>query len=113
MKRLLGKRGEHHYDPQTVLYLTGNINYCYLHMANGAVILSCRTLKWFADQWPTFLRVHKKTLINQAYISSCKTAENSRDTNYIVMTDQTQIEIARRRAPSVLSILAQRQLANQ
>ncbi|GAB4016630.1 hypothetical protein GCM10028808_45680 [Spirosoma migulaei] len=112
MKRLPGKRGEHHYDPQQVLYLIGNINYCYLYMVNGEVILSCRTLKWFADQWPCFLRVHKKALINQAYITFCKPAGNSTDTNYVIMADQTQFEIARRRVPAVLPVLSELRLVS-
>ncbi|MVM38063.1 LytTR family transcriptional regulator [Spirosoma sp. HMF3257] len=105
MKRLPGKRGEHHYEPQQVLYLIGNINYCYVHLSSGEVIMSCRTLKWFADQWPQFVRVHKKALINQSYVSFCKPAGNSTDTNYIVMADNTQLEIARRRVPAVLQLL--------
>jgi len=111
MKRLPGKRGEHYYDPQQVLYLIGESNYCHIHMVNGDVILSCRTLKWFADQWPPyFLRVHKKALINQTYISFCKLAGNSTGTNYIIRTNEAQLEIARRRVPTVLPVLEQLQL---
>lgn len=107
MKRLPGKRGEHHYDPEQVLYLTGNINYCYLHMTNGEVILSCRTLKWFASQWTHFLRVHKNSLINLAYVTFCKVSERVTDPNYVIMADQTQLDIARRRVLSVAQALAQ------
>ncbi|GAB4033276.1 LytTR family transcriptional regulator DNA-binding domain-containing protein [Spirosoma gilvum] len=110
MKRLPGKRGEHHYDPQQVLYLTGHINYSFLHLLNGEVVMSCRTLKWFEDQWPQFLRVHKKVLINQTYIASCKPAGNSTDTNYVTMTNDACFEIARRRVPMVLNSLAQLKL---
>ncbi|MVM32499.1 LytTR family transcriptional regulator [Spirosoma sp. HMF4905] len=111
MKRLLGKRGEHSYNPQEVLYLIGNINYCYLHMLNGEVIMSCRTLKWFVNQWPHFLRVHKKALINQTYISFYRPGNNSKTTSYIVMVDNAQLEIARRRLLGVRQLLNQIQVA--
>ncbi|MBD2753327.1 LytTR family DNA-binding domain-containing protein [Spirosoma validum] len=112
MKRLPGKRGEHHYDPQQVLYLIGNINYSYLHMIHGEVVMSCRTLKWFADQWPHFLRVHKKALINLSHITVCKPSGNSTETNYIIMADNAQFAIARRRVPSILELLAQQNLVS-
>ena len=107
MKRLNTKRAHHQYDPNQVLYLIGNINYCYLFMANNEVILSCRTLKWFENQWPHFLRVHKKALVNMEHLTDFQPGNNCRATNYIIMADQTQLEVARRRVPIVRQVLAQ------
>lgn len=112
MKRLTTKRAHHHYDPQQVLYLIGNINYCYLYMANHEVILSCRTLKWFSQQWPHFLRVHKKALINLNYLTDFEPGANSRATDYITMANSTRLEVARRRVPAVRQALLQLHEAN-
>ncbi|MVM40275.1 LytTR family transcriptional regulator [Spirosoma sp. HMF3257] len=105
MRRLTTKRAQHEYDPQQVLYLIGNINYCYLYMANNEVILSCRTLKWFSQRWPHFLRVHKKALVNLDYLMAFQPGGKSTATNYITMADETQLEIARRRVPDVRQAL--------
>ena len=107
MKRLFGKRGHHLWDPQEVLYLTGNINYCYLHLISGEVILTCRTLKWFSNQWPTFLRVHRNALINLSHVHHYQLSEKSTLPSHVVMADNARIEIARRRAETVSQLLKQ------
>lgn len=107
MKRLTTKRAHHYYDPSQVLYLIGHVNYCYIYMANNEVILSCRTLKWFENQWPHFLRVHKKALVNLGHLKTFLPGPNATATHYIIMADQAQIEIARRRVPTVRQVLAQ------
>ncbi|MVM41837.1 hypothetical protein GO730_36110 [Spirosoma sp. HMF3257] len=47
------------------MYLTGDVNYSYVHLLNGHVVLSSRTLKWFAQQWPSFVRVLKHIPVDQ------------------------------------------------
>ncbi|GAB2519638.1 hypothetical protein GCM10027085_06840 [Spirosoma aerophilum] len=75
-------------------------------MANNEVILACRTLKWFATKWPHFLRVHKTTLINPAYMAAFQPAPKANLTSFITMTDKAQLKIARRRLATVQQALA-------
>ena len=107
MKRLTTKRAHYQFDPSQILYLTGNTNYCYVYMANDEVILACRTLKWFATKWPHFLRVHKTTLINPAYLAAFQPAPKASLTSFITMADQAQLKISRRRLTAVRHALAQ------
>ncbi|WP_375446444.1 LytR/AlgR family response regulator transcription factor [uncultured Fibrella sp.] len=110
MKRVPYKRGEQTFEPKNVLYLIGESNYSYVHLADGDVILSCRNLKWFADQWPTFVRLHKGALINVKYIQRYERSDVANRANYIVMSDDAYLPIARRRVPEVLGVLAQMNL---
>lgn len=103
----LGKCGFNYFDPQTVLYLTGDVNYSYVHLLNGQVILSSRTLKWFSQQWPSFLRVHKHALVNLTYVQHIKLAPSLRSPSYLIMQDKTSLIIARRRVDLVMEQLDQ------
>lgn len=105
MKRVPYKRGEQQFKPKDVLYLIGESNYSYVHLINGEVVLSCRNLKWFADQWPTFLRLHKRALINVKQIHRYEHAQLPGQANHVVMTDEAQLPVARRRVPEVVSQL--------
>jgi DNA-binding LytR/AlgR family response regulator len=106
MKRLTTKRAHYQYDPHQILYLTGNTNYCYIYMTNNEVILACGTLKQFATKWPQFLRVHKTTLINPAYLAAFQPANKASLASFITMTDKAQLKIARRRLATVQQALA-------
>ncbi|WP_460962429.1 LytTR family transcriptional regulator DNA-binding domain-containing protein [Spirosoma litoris] len=88
-------------DPQRVLYLTGDVNYCYLHLLDGAVLLMARTLKWYAQRWPHFLRVHKQVLINPVYACEFTLAPSLRLPSYLIMSNQARVPISRRRLPLV------------
>ncbi|WP_461150054.1 LytTR family DNA-binding domain-containing protein [Spirosoma pulveris] len=107
MKRLTTKRAHYQYDPQQILYLTGRVNYCFVHLTTNEVILACGTLKWFATKWPHFIRVHKTTLINPAYLATFQPAPKASLTSFITMTDQAQLKIARRRLHAVQHAIAQ------
>ncbi|MBO0948620.1 LytR/AlgR family response regulator transcription factor [Fibrella forsythiae] len=102
MKRVPYKRGEQTFEPENVAYLIGESNYSHVHQVDGEVILSCRNLKWFEDQWPAFVRLHKSALINVNSIAYYATGESNR----VVMTDNAELIIARRRVPEVFSLLA-------
>ncbi|MEZ0542048.1 LytR/AlgR family response regulator transcription factor [Fibrella arboris] len=101
MKRIPYKRGEQTFEAKNVAYLIGESNYSHVHLISGEVVLSCRNLKWFEDQWPTFLRLHKSALINVNYVQYYAVGESNR----VVMRDDAQLLIARRRVPEVFSLL--------
>ncbi|MVM33615.1 LytTR family transcriptional regulator [Spirosoma sp. HMF4905] len=98
-KRLPKTKPVDYFDPQTVLYLTGSDNYSQVHLVNGRVILSARTLKWFERQWPVFLRPHKSALINPDYVHGLLIGSTLRFPSYVVMQDNVQLPISRRRVP--------------
>ncbi|GAB4043608.1 LytR/AlgR family response regulator transcription factor [Spirosoma litoris] len=93
------------FDPQNVLYLIGDVNYSYVHLRNGEVVLSARTLKWFARLWPSFVRVHKHALVNLDYVQHIKLAPNLRTPSYLIMQNKTSLPISRRRVVTVVEQL--------
>ncbi|GAB4028895.1 LytR/AlgR family response regulator transcription factor [Spirosoma gilvum] len=104
-KKLTIAKGHYRFDTNAVLYLTGDANYCYVHMLNGEMVLTSRTLKWFEKQWPSFLRVHKHALVNPQHAAQVNRAARLTSPSYLVMRDQTQLLIARRRVSDVVEQL--------
>ncbi|GAB4047803.1 LytR/AlgR family response regulator transcription factor [Spirosoma litoris] len=80
-----------------ILYLIGDINYSRIHLVNGEIILMSRTLKWYESRWPSFIRIHKRVLINSQYAQHIKLAPQPRDTSQLIMTNGAELPIARRR----------------
>lgn len=110
MKTPLRPKGCHNrFDQRTILYLTGEENYSHVHLMNGKVILMSRTLKWFEKRWPSFLRVHKHTLINPQHASRVKRGARLTLPSYLIMRDQTQLLISRRRVNHVITQLSLQQ----
>ena len=107
MKRLPYKQGKYRAAPEDVLYLTGDENgpYSNIHLVYGGVILTCRVLKWYEDKWPTFLRIHKRVLINKAHIISYRADSQMSSRKFVMLSNRTEFEIARRRVPATLHIL--------
>ncbi|MVM36194.1 LytTR family transcriptional regulator [Spirosoma sp. HMF4905] len=101
-KRLPKKQPVNYFDPQTVLYLTGDENYSHVHLMNGTVVVAARTLKWFEEQWPVFLRPHKRSLINPVYVLELLIASTLSSPSYVVMQDQVQLPISRRRVSGIV-----------
>ncbi|QMW06063.1 LytTR family DNA-binding domain-containing protein [Spirosoma foliorum] len=106
-KRQPFKSGVNYFEPKTVLYLTGDVNYSHVHLLSGQIILSCRTLKWFAQQWPYFIRVHKQALVNPIYIHQLNLGPTLRSNSYLIMQDAAQLAISRRRVASVVAQVGQ------
>ncbi|GAB4047807.1 LytTR family transcriptional regulator DNA-binding domain-containing protein [Spirosoma litoris] len=89
-----------------ILYLIGDINYSRIHLVNGEVILMSRTLKWYEGRWPSFIRIHKQTLINPNYARSFILSSTLREAIYVVMADSAKLLIARRRLSLIRKKLA-------
>ncbi|GAB4039662.1 LytTR family transcriptional regulator DNA-binding domain-containing protein [Spirosoma gilvum] len=84
-------------SPSKILYLIGDINYCRIYLINGEVVLMSHTLKWYEDRWPSFLRIHKRVLINPTYAYSLHMSPHSRNNSHVIMDNQASLPIARRR----------------
>ncbi|MVM37087.1 LytTR family transcriptional regulator [Spirosoma sp. HMF3257] len=103
MKRLAAAQLQHKFDPTQVLYLTGDVNYCSVHLLNGKPILSSRTLKWYNDRWPHFIRIHKANLINPQHIHSCIVVSSI--VAHLIMRNGARLPIGRRRISAVIDQL--------
>ncbi|MBN8826697.1 MULTISPECIES: LytTR family DNA-binding domain-containing protein [unclassified Spirosoma] len=103
MKRSSAAQIQHNFDPANVLYLTGDVNYCTLHLLNGERILSSRTLKWYNSRWPDFIRIHKGYLVNPQHIHSC--VQLSPIVAYLIMRNGVSLSIGRRRIIEVMNLL--------
>ena len=103
MKRLAAAQLQHKFDPTQVLYLTGDINYCTVHLSSSQAVLSSRTLKWYNDRWPHFIRIHKTNLINPQHIHSCIVVSSI--VAYLIMQDGARLAIGRRRIKAVVDLL--------
>lgn len=80
--------------PHEVTYLEAFSNYTELNFYDGKKILICKTLKILQNEFNNFgfLRVNKKTLINQNYIS--KTAD---DFSFLWLENKLELNVSRRR----------------
>lgn len=78
-------------------------NYTHIYLLNGEKILISKTLKDVENVFSahTFCRVHNSHLVNTSYIKKFIKS----DTNLIVMTDGTEVEVSRRKKDELLKIL--------
>lgn len=79
-------------------------NYTTIYMANGTKLTSTKTLKDYAQMFEgmPFLRVHNSYLINLDHIKRYVKG----DGGYVVMSDDTIVEVSRRRKTELISLLA-------
>ncbi|WP_460911853.1 LytR/AlgR family response regulator transcription factor [Spirosoma areae] len=104
MKRYTAAQLQHNFAPDQILYLTGDINYCFVHLLSGEQILTSRTLKWYGERWPHFVRIHKGSLINPKHIHRCMLV--SPTTAYLIMSNNAHLPISRRRIGEVINQLS-------
>ncbi|QMW01761.1 LytR/AlgR family response regulator transcription factor [Spirosoma foliorum] len=103
MKRSAAAQLQHNFDPTQVIYLAGDINYCFVYLLNGERILSSRTLKWYHTRWPHFIRIHKGYLINPAHVH--RGVLTSPIIASIIMCNGASLPVGRRRIPEIMNQL--------
>ncbi|MVM33836.1 LytTR family transcriptional regulator [Spirosoma sp. HMF4905] len=103
MKRSDAAQVQHKFDPKDILYLTGDANYSTVYLRNGQAILTSRTLKWYCERWPQFLRAHKGNLVNPAHIHSCIVVSSIEA--HLVMNNGARLAVGRRRINEVVDQL--------
>lgn len=57
---------------ESILWIEGYNNYVTIHFLNGQRYTATRTLKWFEDQLPNFVRLRKGALVNFSHIIDVK-----------------------------------------
>jgi DNA-binding LytR/AlgR family response regulator len=82
-----------------ITYLSGEQNYTRVHFMQGKDLLLSRTLSACADELPTFIRIHKKYLVNPQCIRQVLTADPKKAS---LLLDTVELPISRRRVKEVL-----------
>ena len=92
-----------HVTMSQIIWLKADSNYTHIHMMGGRRLTSSKTLKEYEDQLIeyNFFRVHKMSLINTLHIDKYIRGE----TPFVIMKDQTRIEVSRRKKADFLMSL--------
>ena len=96
------KGGQHRILPRDIVRLEADGNYTSIYLHDRArPILMARVLRLYeADLRPFgFIRIHRAHLINPLYIAGIE------DGSHVVMADESQPEISRRKRKDVLDML--------
>lgn len=93
--------GTFFYFPDEIIRLEAENNYTRFHFVNKKPLLISKTIKEYVDILSDrgFIRVHKSSIINQNHIV------NYTHDGWLVMTDQSRVEISRRRKKEVMEQL--------
>jgi len=85
-----------------IVRLEASGRYTKFHLANKEVILSSRTMGDFEETLSTneFFRIHETHIINLLYIDRFH-----KGNNYVLLTDKTELPLARRRKEDFLKII--------
>ena len=88
--------------------LEGEDNYTHIYLENKQKITVSKTIKWYADllENKNFFRVHKKHVINLNYMQKFVKGEGG----YLIMDDEKEIEVSRRRRPAFIQQLKNMQM---
>ena len=89
-----------------IVYCEGEINYTKVHLDDGNIVLSSKTLKIFEDLLPDrlFFRIHKSHLVNLNHIRSYNKIEG----HSVVMSNGIILDVASRRLEDFLKSLTNR-----
>ncbi|WP_234734762.1 LytR/AlgR family response regulator transcription factor [Tellurirhabdus bombi] len=77
-------------------YLIGEGNYTWLHYPDGQRYLTSKTIKHYESLYLHFIRIHKKVLINPAYIKEISLLPGSQ-AKAVVLKNGQKLSISRRR----------------
>ena len=83
-------------DYSQIMYLQGSINYTLIHLQNGDVKLSPRTLLFHINNSlnESFIRIHRAFCVNKSFIHSYDAKENPK---YLMLESGVQLAVSRRK----------------
>ncbi|WP_461107284.1 LytTR family DNA-binding domain-containing protein [Spirosoma koreense] len=91
-----------------IIRLQGECNYTWLHLnAPKKQVLLAKNLKWFEEQLPDFVRVHKSDLINPRFVQ--RYDRYNAKTLDVTLPGEHTIRVSRRRVDPVLRKLKHHQ----
>lgn len=88
---------------ETIVWIEGDGNYSWIHFSARPKLLATQTLKWFANQLPSFIRVHKSSLVNLSHVKAFHRI-NSGEAK-IILSNETALLVSRRRIQSIVDFL--------
>lgn len=80
-----------------ITHLTGASNYTWVHFLSEPQVLLSKPLTYFESQLPSYIRIHKTSLINPAYIQSIQPPKRAKSPGTIVLKSGERLPISRRR----------------
>jgi DNA-binding LytR/AlgR family response regulator len=84
---------------ESITWIQGDRNYARIYFSNRPTYLVTQTLKWFDEQLPSFVRIHKSALINPLYVIGFE-QEISRAAQVLLRTGH-RLPVSRRRIDAV------------
>ena len=100
---LLTCKGVKTLDTGEIVRIEALSNYSKLYFSNGKTLVVAKVLHWFRDKLPLeyFVRVHRSHIVNVNHIKTFIRVRNIR----LVLTDESIIEISRRKKNDVVKML--------
>lgn len=88
-----------------ILYLEGNINYTLIHLQNGKVRLSPRTLLYHIQHSlnDSFVRVHRAFCVNKIHVKDLQPID-IKCVTHIFLKNGTQLSVSRRKRKSLCEL---------
>lgn len=95
------RKGDRQVRTQDIVRGESDRNYTWFHLKNGEKLLSSYTLGSYEEflAESEFIRIHRSQIVNVKHVRSCN-AEG-----LLTMTDETRIEVSRRRKTQVINAL--------
>jgi DNA-binding LytR/AlgR family response regulator len=97
----------HRFEPDKVIAITADANYSFVHLLTGQRLHMSRSLGWFNQRWPVFLRIHKHTLINPMHVREYSLKMGRHPMGYVIMTNNLRLDVSRRNIKQVRAHLEQ------
>lgn len=88
-----------------ILYLQGNVNYTLIHLYNGKIKISPRTLLYHIQHSlnDSFVRIHRAYIVNKKHIKDSEIYDMKHATS-LFLKDGTQLAVSRRKRNSLNEI---------
>ena len=91
--------------PALVTHILGADNYSWVHFQSGEKKLLSKSISYFVQLLPGFIRTHKSVLINPAYVQSLYPPPTSKKSGAIQLNTGEQLPIGRRQWLAVQVLL--------
>jgi CheY-like chemotaxis protein len=94
--------------PSLIAYFSGASNYTWLQFRNGERRLLSKSLTYFEEQLPSFVRIHKTALVNPTCVVDIEAPPRPKMAGLVRMHDGTELPVSRRRWEDVARLLQAR-----
>lgn len=90
-------------DIERIIRLEADSNYTHIYLNNGKKVTSSKTMKDYEEMLPAneFFRIHHAHIVSVRYVEKYIRGEGG----YVVTTDNTTLEVSRRRKSDLLAML--------